>query len=128
MTVRQNFAVIYEMKTKRCPKCGGRLELRDGVYSHHYSWGQIFGRKLLGKKICDYSEKLVKRKSKKLGKNVRQKMSIQIKKRSYRAKDGSIHEYFYKYGYWREGGRVKCRYLGRVKCRGSMKANEPEVG
>lgn len=43
------------------------------------------------------------------------KMSIRIRKFIYQAKDGSIREYFYKYGYWREGTKIKCKYLGKVK-------------
>lgn len=77
-------------RTKKCPVCGEKLKLINGCYRCRYSL-----EKTLSGKVCDYIESTG---------NVKQKMSIQI-----------LREYYYKYGYWREGEKVKCKYLGKLK-------------
>jgi len=41
-------------KTKKCPKCGKRLELHQYGYSHFYTLAQMMGNR----KICTYSERI----------------------------------------------------------------------
>jgi len=43
------------------------------------------------------------------------KMTIRTRFFRYQTKDGGIRIYAYLYGYWREGKKVKCKYLGRTE-------------
>jgi len=42
-------------------------------------------------------------------------MSIRSRVFYYVTKKGYIHRYRYFYGYWREGDKIKCKYLGSLK-------------
>ena len=82
----------------------------------------IFGKKVakkeakkLGKKKV-VRQKQVKAPPEKVKPVLGKKMSVRVRKFTYTSKrTGEKKEYFYKYGYWREGEQVKCRYLGKAK-------------
>ncbi|MBA7491180.1 hypothetical protein ES702_01725 [subsurface metagenome] len=41
-------------------------------------------------------------------------MSVRSRLFSHVSKDGYIHRYCYLYGYWREGKKIRCKYLGKA--------------